>query len=230
MVAILSLCGVPFIRGFYSKDCIVEGGLMCNQSIVFYIILIVGLITTFYYSMRMAYRALCGVNKIAVRAMKAGEQAVVKCSYVRLFIGAVLIGYFLVELIERMSLAREANTYDKIRILGIRAIAYRSYYIIMINEEWGKENFFCFFFRSIGHIKHIRGNVVRILGMLLSDCSIRVIDKGWLEKVGPQGAREVLGHGLSRYNQRVQSGQYFQVLLGGVGIGFRFLFLLVLVG
>lgn len=105
VVAIVSLCGVPFIRGFYSKDCIVEGGLMCNQSIVFYIILMIGLITTFYYSMRMAYRALCGVNKRAVSVVKGGEQIAVKVSYIRLFIGAVFIGYFLVEVIERFSIA-----------------------------------------------------------------------------------------------------------------------------
>ena len=227
VIAIFSLCGVPFISGFYSKDCIVERGLLHGESSVFFIMLIVGLIFTFYYSFRIANNALCGLSKGAINVVKRQEQAVVKVSYVRLLLGALILGYLLVEMIESFRVPIEPSYVDKISVMLIGAVRYFRYYIVLINDVDIKENFFVFFISSMGHMKHLSGGLCSIIGLGLRDLCVRIMDKGWLEKVGPQGAREVLGGQFARYNQRIQAGQYFQVVLMCLGVGYRFLLLLI---
>ena len=178
MVALFSLCGVPFIRGFYSKDCIVERGLLFGESVIFFIILIVGLVFTFYYSFRIANNAMCGLRKRAIRVVKSCEQDVVKVSYIRLFLGALIIGYLLVEIIEGFRVAVEPRLEDKIRVMVMGVLSYFRYYIVLINEDEIKENFFVFLLSSIGHMKYLRGGFCGIIGLVLRDLCIRVMDKG----------------------------------------------------
>lgn len=103
-------------------------------------------------------------------------------------------------------------------------VAYLSYFMVLVNEEDYSENFFSFFLGSMLHIKYLRGNVPTMVGIVLSDAAVRIVDKGWLEKIGPQGAGEVLGGQFGRYNQRVQSGQFFQVVLACLGVSCRVVF------
>ena len=227
VVAMFSLCGVPFISGFYSKDCIVESGLLSGQSSGFFLILIAGLVFTFYYSLRMANNALCGIRKGAIRVVKSQEQVVVKVSYSRLLGGALIIGYLLVEIIEGFIVSMEPGLKDKFMVMIMGVLSYFMYYIVLISEGGVKERVIVFFLRSIGHIKHLSGGLCRILGLGLRDLCVRVMDKGWLEKVGPQGAGEIIGGQFGRYSQRVQGGQYFQVILMCLGVGYRFLLLLI---
>lgn len=104
-VALFSLCGMPFISGFYSKDCIVEGGLITNQPFIFYLMLMVGLLTTFYYSIRIVYNILYGLNGITHKSRRRIERNVVKVSYARLFMGAVMAGYIMSESLEGFKLS-----------------------------------------------------------------------------------------------------------------------------
>jgi NADH-ubiquinone oxidoreductase chain 5 len=53
IVANLSLCGLPFLRGFYSKDLILEMILIMNNRILFFIIIIVATLLTISYSFRI---------------------------------------------------------------------------------------------------------------------------------------------------------------------------------
>ena len=54
-IANLSLCGIPFIRGFYSKDLIIE--IICSRNINSLILLLmyIGIGLTSFYSARLTY-------------------------------------------------------------------------------------------------------------------------------------------------------------------------------
>nr|QDO71904.1 NADH dehydrogenase subunit 5 [Lithophaga curta] len=229
-VALFSLCGMPFMSGFYSKDCIVEGGMMCNQPFIFYIMLMVGLMTTFYYSIRVAYNVMLGINGVSYMSMSSRENKVVKVAYSSLFIGAVVAGYVMSEVMEGFKLSWEASLVDKMSISVMGVIAFVAYYMVLVHQGEWKENFLSFFLGSMGHMKYLSGNVMAMGGLMLSDSVIRTMDKGWLEKLGPQGAGEVLGGNLGQYNQHVQAGQYFQVVLSCMVLGYSFLLLLFMGG
>jgi len=53
MAANISLCGLPFTRGFYSKDLILETIMSHSQGVLIFIILLVGTFLTVSYSIRI---------------------------------------------------------------------------------------------------------------------------------------------------------------------------------
>jgi len=53
VAANLSLCGLPFIRGFYSKDIILECVLLQNNSILIFVIVLFSTMLTVAYSIRI---------------------------------------------------------------------------------------------------------------------------------------------------------------------------------
>jgi NADH-ubiquinone oxidoreductase chain 5 len=54
-VANLSLCGLPFLSGFYSKDMILEVMIISNINLVMFILIIVATFFTVAYSCRMSF-------------------------------------------------------------------------------------------------------------------------------------------------------------------------------
>ena len=55
MIANISLCGLPFLRGFYSKDFIIEIMLIKGKNIFFLFLIIFGTILTVVYSCRLNF-------------------------------------------------------------------------------------------------------------------------------------------------------------------------------
>merc|ERR1712131_287472 len=53
IIANLSLCGLPFIRGFYSKDLIIEIIIIKGKNLIIFFFLIIGTILTVLYSFRL---------------------------------------------------------------------------------------------------------------------------------------------------------------------------------
>merc|ERR1712048_1381016 len=55
IIANIRLCGLPFIRGFYSKDLIIEIILMKGKNLFLFIFIIIGTILTVLYSCRLNF-------------------------------------------------------------------------------------------------------------------------------------------------------------------------------
>ena len=54
-VANLRLCGFPFLRGFYSKDIILEFIILKNLSIFYFIVILLSTFLTLTYSLRLSF-------------------------------------------------------------------------------------------------------------------------------------------------------------------------------
>ena len=57
-VASMSLCGVPFLRGFYSKDLVVEIGFVRGESWVVYMMVCLGTFCTRAYGLRLMFNVV----------------------------------------------------------------------------------------------------------------------------------------------------------------------------
>merc|ERR1711944_6176 len=62
----ISLCGLPFLRGFYSKDFIIEIILIKGKNFFFFFLIIFGTILTVIYSCRLNF--LISINFIKVES------------------------------------------------------------------------------------------------------------------------------------------------------------------
>nr|QPN54232.1 NADH dehydrogenase subunit 5 [Osborniella crotophagae] len=62
--AMLSLCGMPFLSGFYSKDMILDSFMKSNYSFFFFIILIISFMFTVFYSFRVCWYLMESMKKI----------------------------------------------------------------------------------------------------------------------------------------------------------------------
>ena len=62
MAANISLCGLPFLRGFYSKDLILEIIFSSGLGVVLFIIVLIGTILTVANSVRLSF--LVGLNLV----------------------------------------------------------------------------------------------------------------------------------------------------------------------
>lgn len=74
IVANLSLCGLPFLRGFYSKDLVLESLIIGGASLPFMFIMFVGTALTVAYSCRL--RFLVGLSTICsepLNTMRASD-------------------------------------------------------------------------------------------------------------------------------------------------------------
>lgn len=219
-VSIWSLCGLPFISGFYSKDYIIEIGILREQSFVLHFLLLVGLVLTFWYSIRFSSLVRLGLTESLFCQVWQDESSYVKMAYLSLLIGAVVAGWALGEIVQGFKGGLEVTGEDKILILLIGGLALYIYQIRFFFWHKDIKRKVVYFFGRMWGLKFIRGQWLGGLGLSYSDVVYRVIEKGWLEKVGPEGVNELFGR-FGGVNSWVQGYHFFRLFM---------VFLIVIVG
>ena len=122
-VANLSLCGIPFLSGFYSKDLILEMGFQGGDRLVVYIILVTGTLFTSWYSLRLRFNLFLGINKRVSPVFYEKESSEVKLAYRRLFLRSVVVGFLLVNLVSELDLLALVRGVEKFIIMSLVAVA-----------------------------------------------------------------------------------------------------------
>lgn len=113
LVGNISLCGVPFLSGFYSKDMIIELGLAGNELFAAYVLLVLGTLFTSLYSLRLVLNVVYGANKRSLRVIFGGERVDLKMSYSILLTRAVCVGWVLSSLDRRLCHSVHLFVFDK---------------------------------------------------------------------------------------------------------------------
>lgn len=119
-VAIVSLSGAPFIRGFYSKDLIIELSII-DRRITYgcYILELLGLIFTSFYRARIVFRVILGSNYINCRTLRLFEHLNMQVPFLRLYVGAIFLGLRLGRTIEKFGYVVVLERYERLRIFLI---------------------------------------------------------------------------------------------------------------
>jgi len=94
-VANLSLCGAPFLRGFYSKDLILEISLFNPTSSVIVLLIFIATGMTAAYSLRLSFCSLWGAPKNNPYHAKAERDPYINTATLTLSLAAVVAGFFL---------------------------------------------------------------------------------------------------------------------------------------
>lgn len=91
-IANLSLCGLPFIAGFYSKDSIIENFIISNVSLRTRILLMLRITITAAYRIRLSLITLWSPFKGPSIKTMDDENTLIHISYFILLIGAIFAG------------------------------------------------------------------------------------------------------------------------------------------
>ena len=94
-VANLSLCGAPFLRGFYSKDLILEVSLFNPTRALMVLLIFIATGMTAAYSLRLSFCSLWGAPKGGAYHAKAERDLYINFSTLILSSAAIVAGFFL---------------------------------------------------------------------------------------------------------------------------------------
>nr|YP_010570475.1 NADH dehydrogenase subunit 5 [Gigantidas vrijenhoeki]UZG65988.1 NADH dehydrogenase subunit 5 [Gigantidas vrijenhoeki] len=224
-IASLSLCGMPFLSGFYSKDLIIEMSFQGGDSLVIYFMLVLGTLFTSWYSLRLMFNLFLGVNKSVSPVFYSAEDSSVKFAYSGLLISSVVMGFLLINLVSDLDFLAMVSNVEKFVVMLLVVLALS---VIEVSVGWKGGNKFLVvvygYLASMWHFKPLLAQFSPNVGLKLASLITVSMEKGWLEKVGPQGVfKSVQTLGLS--NQKIQSYHFLKIVLS---LLFSLLFVMIL--
>uniref|UniRef100_UPI0030E48F8A NADH dehydrogenase subunit 5 n=1 Tax=Stenchaetothrips minutus TaxID=3118776 RepID=UPI0030E48F8A len=92
-VANLSLCGFPFLSGFFSKDLILELFLLNNINMIFFFLVFLGTFLTVFYTFRLIY-FLSLKNSFYFPLENSNNKMGIEYSMLFLFLFSIFLGFF----------------------------------------------------------------------------------------------------------------------------------------
>nr|YP_010230656.1 NADH dehydrogenase subunit 5 [Bathymodiolus aduloides]QSV10333.1 NADH dehydrogenase subunit 5 [Bathymodiolus aduloides] len=213
-VASLSLCGMPFLSGFYSKDLIIEMSFQGGDSLVIYFMLLVGTLFTSWYSFRLSFNLFLSMNSCVSPVLHSSESGVVKFAYSGLLFSSVVMGYLQVNLVLDFDLISMVSNIEKFIVMSLVVGAIS---IIEVCSGWSGSCSFMVgwyaYLASMWHFKPLLAQFSPSIGLKLAGVIAISMEKGWLEKAGPQGVFESV-QALGLANQKSQSYHFLKTVLG----------------
>nr|YP_010983450.1 NADH dehydrogenase subunit 5 [Canarium labiatum]WOK41617.1 NADH dehydrogenase subunit 5 [Canarium labiatum] len=215
-VANLSLCGAPFLSGFYSKDLILEVALFdpTNLIMVFLIFLATGM--TAAYSLRLSFCSLWGSIKSNPYHSKQEKDAYINWATTILTLAAIVAGFFLQAIFDNF------NPMPFILPFGYKMITISVIVLglFLASVLWDtphsnkKMTKYKFFFTTMWFLAPISAQPLTKMSMIFGTNLMKSIDQGWLEILGGQGAASVVSDlTMSNQNLQIKSFNFFILLM-----------------
>lgn len=207
VVANSSLAGLPFLRGFFSKDLIVD--LIYDRCIrvYCYFLFFLGVCFTSFYCMRISYVVLFSLNKLTLSSLKLYESFLLG-PFLSLIFGSLFLGKVLSGKIEFVSQFSRSSNYEMLSLRGI--FFTRLLYFFWINS---KKIFYPFvvIFGQILFLESLTRQPLRSFFLKTGSIVVKCLDKGWLETCGPQGLGYLL-YLLSMRNEKLQNNFFVKLI------------------
>nr|QOW07336.1 NADH dehydrogenase subunit 5 [Costapex baldwinae] len=204
-VANLSLCGAPFLSGFYSKDLILEFSLYAPTSLLMVMLIFLATGMTAAYSLRLSLCSLWGSLKMSPFHAKQESDSYINWATTILAFAAIMAGFFL----QTVFLSFNPTPFvlpfflKMLTILVIMAGGFTAFVMWSSDFNENKMNKAKFFFSTMWFLTPLSSQPLTKFSMLLGTNMMKSIDMGWLEIVGGQGTNAVLSN-LTNYNQGIQ--------------------------
>lgn len=184
----LSLCGFPYLSGFYSKDLILEFYFINKINFIIYLLVVVSTLFTLSYRLRLLYFLLLVDYKIA--CVKVGEELLFFSSILVLFITSIYSGAYIIWLYIDVYI---------VSLLLLKKIFFLIIFIVLMvyigdkislfsQKKTVVKNYFIFnSFAGIIFFIYIMRNIINKYILYIGSYAVKRVDYGWLEFIGPQG-------------------------------------------
>nr|YP_009500811.1 NADH dehydrogenase subunit 5 [Palaemon annandalei]AXB37205.1 NADH dehydrogenase subunit 5 [Palaemon annandalei] len=207
-LANLSLCGIPFLAGFYSKDLILEVAFMGPLNVIS--LLLYGLATglTVSYSFRLVYYSLSGPWNLSCFSSVSDEDTLMTGPMGVLSLGAVVSGAALSWLVFPACFMICLTPFFKLLALLVTVIGGSVGYMLnMASESCNLKSMSTYgvtvFSGSMWFLPFLSTLGVAPSGLILGALYHQISDSGWSEYCGGQGAYSSLS-GASKILQVIQ--------------------------
>nr|UYX79130.1 NADH dehydrogenase subunit 5 [Cantharus melanostoma] len=212
-IANLSLCGAPFLSGFYSKDLILE--LSLSDPTNFLMVLLIFLATgmTAAYSFRLSFCSLWGYIKGPSYHEKQELDPYVNWATTTLALAALTAGFAFQNIFMNFNpLPFILPFYLKMLTMFVILLGLFIAFITWdTNYNSKKMNKTKFFFSTMWFLAPISAQPLTKFSMLLGTNIMKSVDMGWLEILGGQGSTFVTSV-MSVKNQSIQI-KYFNFFI-----------------
>nr|YP_010890246.1 NADH dehydrogenase subunit 5 [Conus imperialis]WJJ70343.1 NADH dehydrogenase subunit 5 [Conus imperialis] len=219
-VANLSLCGAPFLGGFYSKDLILELSLSSSTSFIMVMLIFVATGMTSAYSMRLSASCLWSPMKGVSYHAKEDKDPYVNWAITILTLAAVSSGLFFQMVFVPFSSCIFILPFH-LKMLTMVVILLGLFFAFILwddNREQKKMNKTEFFFSTMWFLAAISAQPLTKMSMKVGTMMMKSIDMGWLEVMGGQGAFAMASN-LSLANQKIQMKSFnFFIMLSLLSI------------
>jgi len=195
----LSLCGFPFLAGFYSKDLIIEISFIGSINYLILLILYLGTIITATYSVRLVYYVFIKNIGLSIDFKHSVEGLVISNPIRVLFVVSVIIGsgfnwLFLGCFLVLLPLF--------LKTLILISLLFFSIVILVILKKiltFSKTKFGYFIINYLGAIWNLPtlSTIFVMPSLSLGFNYLKYLDIGWLEYYGGQGFNLILRKGSS---------------------------------
>ena len=204
-VSNLSLCGFPFVSGFYSKDIIVDYCYRNIDSFITFCVFLLGLLFTGLYRFRIIWMTLFSLNKVYISVVKRKEALELSLAYIFLGFGAIFLGVIIRGKLEKLCGYRSCSVIEMEFLLFIAFVGVISLFFFVDVVRVSK--FVVSYFIGIWFLERLTAYGLSLKFISLCKSLNLVIDKGFLEILGPQGLYESFIKSR-KVNEEIQS-RYF---------------------
>nr|YP_011014783.1 NADH dehydrogenase subunit 5 [Fulgoraria chinoi]WQB41288.1 NADH dehydrogenase subunit 5 [Fulgoraria chinoi] len=215
-IANLSLCGAPFLSGFYSKDLILEMSLFSPTSFLMIIFIFLATGMTAAYSFRLSFCSLWSYMKNKPHHSKQEADLYMNWSITILSLAAIMAGlFFQVIFLTFNPVPPVLPFYLKMLTLFVIIMGlFMAFMLWESNRDAKKMNKIKFFCSTMWFLTPLSSQPLTKFSMLLGTNLMKSVDLGWLEIVGGQGTA-LMTSSMSVINQKMQikTFNYFIALI-----------------
>nr|YP_009971638.1 NADH dehydrogenase subunit 5 [Colochirus quadrangularis]QNG57233.1 NADH dehydrogenase subunit 5 [Colochirus quadrangularis] len=220
----LSLMGIPFLSGFFSKDIILENINNSPINIIIFILASTATILTAAYSFRIiTFCFLTNPSNSSINYTNEENKNLTN-PLIRLAIGSIITGWIISNWLTETPNCFQNETFKNIPfVCSIIGAAIASTIILNISNNVN----ITFFTNNWFYQNILHNGVINISANTTLTLTSQTIDRGWNETLGPQGISS-LNNKISINNQLTQSSYLKQYLLSITLIITTFLALLII--
>uniref|UniRef100_A0AB39CCC9 NADH-ubiquinone oxidoreductase chain 5 n=1 Tax=Optediceros sp. TaxID=3114356 RepID=A0AB39CCC9_9CAEN len=215
-IANLSLCGAPFLSGFYSKDLILETSLFSPTNTLMILLIFLATGMTAAYSFRLSFCSLWSEMKNKPFHSKLEKDPYVNYSTSILTLAAIMAGSLLQSTFLFFSPQPFILPFFH-KMLTIFVILMGLFLAAVLWEDdfYPKVmNKIKMFFSSMWFLAFISAQPLTKMSMLSGTQIMKSVDQGWLEILGGQGTFKVLSmYSMNNQNIQIKTFNFFIMLM-----------------